>query len=566
MPSADSEVVLTLGLLLAVALVSGKIAVMLRLPQVTAYLLVGVLFGPSLLDLVPREHVDLLKPLTELAVALVLFGLGCQFPLTRARRVFRRVTRLSLGELSATLLAVSLGTWLLGQPWEVAVLLGTLALATAPATTVLVLKETESEGTLTDYAQAMVALNNLVAIVAFEAVFLAIDLARGGMASPVATKLGELARDLAGSLGLGAAAGLVVSYCFGLVSPKHRLVFLVAIAATLLGLCDGLGASYMLAFLAMGVVTANTCYYTAHILAEFDRLTGLLCVVFFATSGVELDLDALMSAGLIGVGYVVLRCAGKYFGVFLAAGRRREQPVVRRWLGVTLFSQAGAAIALAAIAARRDPELGAYLQAIILGTVPFFEIAGPILIRQAVLRAGEVPLVYAIPHAGADLLEQLRIVWNRAAMALGFDPWRGRSEADLTVQHIMRKNIRFLLDSFTFDEVLAFIEHSRDNTFPVVNANRELVGSIRYRELSQALVDRTLSPLVRAADIATSTGKVLYPDDAVERASKLLKSSKDDCLPVVAREEPHQLLGIVRRRDVLRLLIRRQPGSGGTAH
>lgn len=566
MPPTDSHLLLTLGLLLAVALVAGRIAVLVRLPQVTAYLLVGVAFGPSLLNLVPQQHVVLLEPLTGLAVAMVLFNLGCQFPLTRARRIFRRVVRLSSGELSATLLAVALGLWLLGQPWQVALLLGTLALATAPATTFLVLKETESEGTITEYAQAMVALNNVVAIVAFEVAFLAVELARKAAGSPVAERLGQLAGDLAGSLALGAVAGLLVGYCFGIVGQKHRLVFLVAIAAALLGLCEMLGASYMLAFLAMGVVTANSCYYTRPILAELDRLTGLLCVVFFATSGLELDLNALVHAGTIGAAYVVLRCAGKYFGVYLTADPRHEPPVVQRWLGVTLVSQAGAAIALAAIAVRRDPELGTQLQTIILGTVPFFEIAGPILIRQAVLRAGEVPLAYAIPHAGSDLLEQLRIVWNRLVLALGLDPWQGRSDADLRVQQIMRKNIHPLRDSWTFDEVLAFIEHSRDNTYPVVDTNGEVTGVIRYRELSEALVDHSLGPLVRAADIATSAGKVLYPDDTVERVCKLLNSSKDDCLPVVAREEPHLLLGIVRRRDVLRLLIRRQPGSGGAAH
>ncbi len=566
MSAADSEVLLTLGLLLAVALFAGRFATLLRLPQVTAYLLVGVLFGPSVLNLVPEQHIVLLTPLTELAVALVLFSLGCQFPLTRVRRIFGHVVRLSLGEMSATFLAVALGLWLLGQPWQVAILLGTLALATAPATTVLVLKETESEGTITEYAQALVAVNNLVAIIAFELVFVAIDHARGAMDLSVTAKLGELTRDLAGSLGLGAMAGLLVSYCFGLVSQKHRLMFLVAITATLLGLCETLDNSYMLAFLAMGIVTANTCYYTRQILAELDRLTGMLCIVFFATSGVELDIGALKVAGLIGAAYIVLRCAGKYFGIFMVADRKHEQPVVRRWLGVTLVSQAGAAIALSAIASQRDPELGHYLQTIILGTVPFFEIVGPVLIRQAVLRASEVPLAYAVPHAGADLLDQLGVVWNRIVLAFGYDPWHRHSGADLTVQQIMRKNIHPLLDSFTFDEVVAFIEHSRDNTYPVVNASREVVGVIRYRELSQALVDHSLGPLVRAADLATPAGKVLYPDDPVERASKPFNTSKDDCLPVVTREEPHQLLGIVRRRDLLRLLIHRQPGSGGATH
>jgi Kef-type K+ transport system membrane component KefB len=566
MEHPDSSVLLTLGLLLALALFWGKIAVLLRLPQVTAYLFVGIVLGPSLLNLVPQQHVVFLEPLTELAVALVLFSLGCQFPLNRARRIFRRVARLSAGELLATLLAVTLGLWLMGQPWEIAVLLGTLALATAPATTVLVLKETESEGVITEYAQALVAVNNFVAIVAFEIVFLSIDLAHGAIGTGVGAKLAELARNLAGSLGLGLAAGLIISYCFGLVGSRHRLVFLVAMATSLLGLCNVLDTSYMLTFLATGFITANTCYFTRHILAELDRLTGLLCVVFFATSGVELEISALMNVGLIGLGYVVLRCAGKYFGVFLAAERQHEQPVVRRWLGVTLVSQAGAAIALAAIATERDAELGRYLQTIILGTVPFFEVAGPILIRQAVLRAGEVPLAYAIPHTGTDLLEQSRVIWNRALLAFGFDPWHRHSNATLTVQQVMRKNVRPLQESFTFEEVLSFIEHSRDNAYPVVNAGREVVGVIRYRELSHALVDRTLGTLVRAADVATSVGQVLYPDEPVQRAMKLFRTSKDDCLPVIARDDPHQMLGIVRRRDILRLLIRRQSGSNDASH
>ena len=130
----------------------------------------------------------------------------------------------------------------------------------------------------------------------------------------------------------------------------------------------------------------------------------------------------------------------------------------------------------------------------------------------------------------------------------------------------MRKNIRPLQESFTFEEVLSFIEHSRDNAYPVVNAGREVVGVIRYRELSHALVDRTLGTLVRAADVATSVGQVLYPDEPVQRAMKLFRTSKDDCLPVIARDDPHQMLGIVRRRDILRLLIRRQSGSNDASH
>ncbi|MBN2579771.1 MAG: cation:proton antiporter [Pirellulales bacterium] len=558
----EAQVVLTLGLLLAAAFFAGGLAGLLRLPRVTIYLLVGLLLGPSVLGTVPREHVLVLEPLRNLAIALVLFHLGCQFPLARAKSIFRKVTRLSLGEMAATFALVFIGLWLLGAGWEAALLLGTMALATAPATTILVLKETESEGTITDYAQALVAINNLVAIVAFEFVFLAIAFSRNALDSSLAVQLGGLARDLLGSLGLGVGAGLMVSYCYALVAPKNRLVLLAAVTILLLGLCEILDTSSMLAFLAMGVATANTSYSTRQILAELDRLTGLLCVVFFVTSGVELNLDALAKAGLIGTAYIVLRSAGKYFGIYATAGRQREQPVVGRWLGAAIVAQAGAAIALAAIAKERFPIMGGEVQTIILGTVAFFEIAGPILIRQAVLRAGEVPLAYAFPHTGVDLLEQARTVWNRALLAFGLDPWHRRETADLTVREIMRKNVHPIVESWTFEEILSVIEHSRDHTYPVVNAQGELTGLIRYRELSQALADHSLGPLVRAEDVMTSAKKTFYPDDLVSKARQTFNTSKDDCLPVVSRDPPGQLLGVIRRRDVLRLLIRRQPGGG----
>ena len=112
--------------------------------------------------------------------------------------------------------------------------------------------------------------------------------------------------------------------------------------------------------------------------------------------------------------------------------------------------------------------------------MPFFEVIGPILIRQAVLRAGEVPLAYAIPTAGKDLFDQLGVVWNRILLALGYDPWHRHSNEKLTVPaNSMRKHVHPILDSFTFDEVLALIEHSRDNTYPVVNSDHDVVGMIR---------------------------------------------------------------------------------------
>ncbi len=198
-----------------------------------------------------------------------------------------------------------------------------------------------------------------------------------------------------------------------------------------------------------------------------------------------------------------------------------------------------------------------------MGTVVVFEIAGPLLIRQSVLQCGEMPLAHAIHHPGIGLFDQFRNVANRLMTAVGLDPWGRRSTATLTIREVMRQNVEGVRQSATFDEVIELLEHSRDNTFPVVDDNKELVGVIRYRELSGTLFDRRLGGLVRAADITTVASRVLYPEEPIARAGAIFAGSKDDCIPVVSVDPPQQLLGVVRRRDVMRLLMRdRGEGEG----
>lgn len=358
MPFGDVHVMFTLGVLLAAALAAGGIGQWLRLPKVTSYLLMGVLLGPSVLGWVPHEHIKQIEPVTRLAIALVLFNLGCHFPMTRVRRIFRQTMRFSAGELALTFAMVAPGVWLLGEPWDGAMLLGAIALATSPATTILVLKEVQSEGPVTEYTQAMVAMNNTASIVLFELLFVAIHVIHGKLEVSAVQELSYLARDLAGSVFLGIAAGLAVSFCYALVSENRRLVLLVAVAILLLGTCSTLDVPYLLTFLTMGVTVANTTYHGHQVNAELDRIYGLLCVAFFVTHGAELDVNALVNAGMIGVGYIALRTTGKYLGVFLAGRNQPEESTTRRWLGSALLSQAGVAIALAAVAVDRDPLIG----------------------------------------------------------------------------------------------------------------------------------------------------------------------------------------------------------------
>ncbi len=580
MNQPDWYLALTVGLLLGAALLAGLVARMLYLPSVTAYLLVGLALGPHtpLLKLfegvaerlgfsislagrhISPEHLVHLEPAGKFAIALVLFNMGCHFPLSSFRRMVKRLLPMSVGELSTTMVLVTGGLSLLGMwrndamlTWQAALLFGALALATAPATTVLVLKENRSEGPLTEFATGLVALNNLASIVIFELLFVLVHATRGAETSIGAEYL-ELSRNLVAAAVLGMGAGLAVSFFCGIVPSTRWLVLLTAVVAPLMAVCELLHVPYLLTFLTMGITVASTSELAQEISETLDRLTGLLCVVFFVIHGAAMDLGKLWAAGAVGLAYIVLRCGGKYFGIFFTANAHRDGPQVKRWLGASLLSQAGAALALSSIAADRDPALGEFLQGIILGTVVFFEIIGPIMVRVAVLRAGEVPVAAAILHTTSSPAEQLRSMTFRMLRSLGINPLRGSTADQLEVKRVTSRNVKPLLASALFDEVLDHMEHCHDNTYPVVSDTNELIGIIRYPDIRDIIFEPSLKMLVTAEDLAAPIKKVLKQNETLGEAWRLLKDGRDDCVPVVTTTPPHRYVGVVRRRDLLRLL------------
>jgi CBS domain-containing protein len=321
-----------------------------------------------------------------------------------------------------------------------------------------------------------------------------------------------------------------------------------------MAICELLHAPYLLTFLTMGVTVASTSDIAEEISESLDRMISLLCVVFFVIHGAAMDLNKLWAAGVVGLAYITLRCAGKYFGVFFAADAHRDGPQVKQWLGAALLSQAGAAIALSAIAVHRDKALGQPLQDIILGTVVFFEIVGPIMVRLAVLRGGEVPVAVAILHTSSSPIEQLRSMAFRILESLGISPLRGGPADDLSVIRVTRRNVKPLQAGNNFDEVLNHIEDSYDNTYPVVNDENELIGVIRYADMRDVLFEPTASQLITAEDLTVPADFVLKQTETLGRAWQLLSESPSDCVPVVTDDSPHQYLGVIRQRDLLRLV------------
>ena len=252
------DAAVSVGILLLASLAAGILADVIRIPKVTAYLLAGVAVGPSGMNAIGVDQMHELQPLTRLAMALVLLELGCAFSFVRIRPVLRHAAVLSVGEIAVTFLLVSACTSIFDFGLTGAVLLGALAIATAPATTVLVLKESNSEGPVTELAGVLVALNNIVAIVVFELLFVLMFRFSGALPGSGWQEFGWLFINLGAAISLGAIAGLGISYGCGLLNRRRWLVMVIATSILLMGICDTWNLPYMLAFLVAGVVVVNT--------------------------------------------------------------------------------------------------------------------------------------------------------------------------------------------------------------------------------------------------------------------------------------------------------------------
>ena len=557
---------LSLGLLLAAGIIGGLIAARVRAPEVTLYIIMGLLLGPSLAGWIPIKHLHALEPVLQLALATVLFDIGTRFPLHTIQRILRPALALSFGEISATFVLVFFGLWAAGESWNAALMLGGLAISTAPATTIVVLRQYDSDGPITGYTYILVALNNLAAIVAFEVLFLvvghlrangAVELVAGGQAPGIALQLGRLAIHFAVAAVVGVVGGLLISFLAERFKSTDRMVLVFTVLAIVLGLCESLEIPYLLAFLAMGITVANTSSLARGIVAGLEPVTELLYLVFFVVAGAELDVRAMLAAGSLGVVYIAMRLLGKYFGVRMMAQIRREPRSVRRWLGATLIAQAGAAIGLVAMIKKRDPELGTHLQSIIVGTVVFFELVGPVLAGLAVLRSGEVPMAHFVRPQSAGWSQALRRVLTQIRLALGRDPWPEKSIASLTVADLMRRNPQSIPLGADFQQVLNFVEHSRQHTYPVVDEAGELAGVIAYDTIRSTLFHQDEVRLIRAADLTEPVQLALHPGQPVDEALRLLERDAHDVIPVVAPGDHPRLVGLIERRDVVRFVKRK---------
>jgi Kef-type K+ transport system membrane component KefB len=389
--------ILSVGLILMAALLAGHLAQLVRVPEVTGYLLVGVVIGPAALDFNSHENITTLGFLSDVARGLILFNIGSIFEASTFRQVGPGVVRVTLWEASLAFVLVAAVLLAGGMAFPLVLLLSVVAMETAPATTLMVLNEYDAKGPMTDRLLALVALNNLYVLVMFGIVTagltLTASIGEGWLAAVYRAGYGLLWSTV-GSVALGALLGLLMDVLASRAKETGEAM-LLSIGAVLIavGASRWLGLSPLICTLALGATVANASAHGDRLLRALGRADPPLYAAFFVLAGAELVPSSVLGLGIVGVGYTLARAAGKIVGARIGLRGQDVPDVVRQQLGLCLVSSSSLAVGLTIQIRTAFPAYAATVTGIVLAAVVIFEIVGPLLTRRALIVTGEAKTV-----------------------------------------------------------------------------------------------------------------------------------------------------------------------------
>lgn len=386
--NAVASVIIAIALMLFLGFLMTRLTKKLRLPNVTAYIITGILIGPYCLKLIPQTVIDGMDFLSDVALAFIAFGTGEFFRLSTLRKNGLKVLVITVFEaLMATAVVFVVTYFMLGVDMPFAIVLSALASATAPASTVMTIRQTGAHGDFVDTLLQVVALDDVVGLVAYSvAISIAMALSMGGAALSVGSIMQPIAVNL-GVFLLGALFGVFLKWLMpNKRSQDNRLIISVSLLFAFCGICAMLDVSPLLGCMSMGTVYINITD-DEKLFKQLNYFTPPILLLFFVRSGLSFKLDALFNTSvavgrtpllLVGVVYFFMRIAGKYAGAYLGCRMVKKPREVRNYLGMALVPQAGVAIGLAALGARTlGGETGIALQTVILASSVLYELVGP---------------------------------------------------------------------------------------------------------------------------------------------------------------------------------------------
>lgn len=385
---------LGLSLAMIVGLLMTRVMKKINLPNVTGYLIAGLLVGPYCLNIFSVENLEGFAILTNAALGFIAFSIGGEFKLSSLKQLGAKVFVITLFEAVGATVIVSTVMILLGIDTSLALILGAIASATAPAATLMVVRQYKASGPVTSTLLPVVAIDDAVCLMLFSILSSVAKSLEAGAGFDFKSTILKPILEIVGSLVIGFAVGFVLSIATKFFKSRANRISLAVTAVFLgVGLSEMLGLSSLLLCMAIGAAMANFSKVSDAVMECTDRWTPPLFMLFFVISGAEFNFEIFKTVGIIGVLYLILRSAGKYFGAMAGCALVKTEKNVKKYLGITLLPQAGVAIGMAQLSLTVVPEYGEQIRAVILCATLVYELVGPLLTKIALTKAGEIKKV-----------------------------------------------------------------------------------------------------------------------------------------------------------------------------
>lgn len=419
------DVMIKLAVLLLLGVLGGKLARMVKLPEVSGYLLFGLFLSPSLIQAIFGSGISFLSSsditnftiISELALAVIAFSIGSEFLLKSLMKVGKTVFVITLAEvIGAITIVFSVMYFLFDQTFAFSIVIASMSAATAPAATLLVMKQYRAKGPVTSTILPVVALDDVFGIMAFGIAVsfarLSIEAINGDVVTSIWTMLWVPLREIGGSVILGIVLGFILSF-ISKRSQNRDMMKAISIAFILgaVGIAKELHFSSLLTNIVMGTTLVNLDRHAHRTFNLVNEFISPFYVLFFTIAGASLELDVLAYVGWIGVAYVLARGIGKWIGATSGAIAMKAPKTVKRYLGLALLPQGGISIGLSVLVRQiftpefTGNQMAAQIITIIMASVLVYETTGPIFAKLAISLAGEVNGLDSVtPAAGVEVV------------------------------------------------------------------------------------------------------------------------------------------------------------------
>ncbi len=387
----ESKIIIEVAIILFAGILFGRLAKFVKLPNVTGYLIAGLLLGPSFFNLIPNSMVNGFSVISNIALGFIAFSIGSEFNLKYFRKVGIAPIIIAIAESFGAIILVTVALILFGCDLKLSILLGAIAAATAPAQTIMVINQYKAKGSLTSMLMSVVAIDDAVALIGFGFATTIVKMMSSSLNTNIALSLLSPIYEIVISFILGGLASILMKLVFRWFKKStNRLCIVIGFILITYWTAGLVHGSPLLACMALGGVLVNIYEDIDSVVKLTDAFSPPIFMIFFVISGAGFEVSALAGIGIIGLLYVVMRVIGKIAGAWFGGKITKQESKICKYLGPTLMPQAGVALGLIVVAGSIIPEYATQIRVIILCSTFIYSIIGPVAAKFALQKSGEI--------------------------------------------------------------------------------------------------------------------------------------------------------------------------------